>query len=77
MLDFILALIFVAAIALLIRWLVKRRKKPAMTESAPSPQTPPVMPTASQPQVSGFCPNCGKPTGPNADFCANCGTRLG
>lgn len=33
-------------------------------------------PSSSQPQTGAFCPQCGQPTGAQANFCSACGTKL-
>jgi predicted amidophosphoribosyltransferase len=36
----------------------------------------PVLGAGPAPRPSGFCPNCGAPTLPDARFCAECGAPL-
>ena len=49
-----------------------RRNKKAAAVVRPQPAVP-VNQSAPRPR---FCPNCGKPVGPNGGFCGNCGASL-
>ena len=75
----ILILVFVAFIAIMILLVSKKKRVKAILAqpaSAPSINQSYQPDRPTQPAVSGFCPNCGKPITGEQQFCQHCGQQV-
>jgi hypothetical protein len=70
--QFIVAFAIVFGIGMLIRWAIRKGKKPSINNTAP----PPPGNSAVPPQSAAFCPNCGQPVNGDSAFCHNCGAKV-